>query len=122
MPERPSSPSVTTVKVVDGGGVSPVVQTDSWASAVKTVATPGTAERCATLEAPAGMAIVVKAMSGNTDMVYIGNSKANAEGASTRVSLAAGQAVVLYIENADLVWVDAEVAAEGVEVFVEQQS
>lgn len=118
----PSSPNILTVKVVDGGGVAPVVQTDTWDSLVKTVAAPGTAERCGSLEAPAGLGIVVKAMSGNTDLVYIGSSKVKAEGATTRVSLAAGQAAVLYIDNSDLVWVDAVVAGEGVEVYVEQES
>lgn len=117
----PSSPNIVTVKVVDGGSGGNVVnQTDAWASNVKTVAAPGTAEQCASLAAPVGLGIVVKAMSTNTDTVYIGNSQANAQGATTRVSLAAGQALILYIENANLVWVDALVAGEGVETAVEQ--
>lgn len=117
----PSSPNIVTVKVVDGGGVAPIIQTDAWSSVVKTVAVPGTAEQCTALAAPAGQKIVVKAMSGNTELVYIGNSKANAESTSTRVSLAAGQAAELAIENAELVWVDAVVAGEGIEAFVEQE-
>ena len=114
---------IRLVQIVDnsgnptgGGGASE----PAWASAVKTVAVPGTAEVLASLVAPTGFAIVVKAMSGNTELVYIGNSKPNAEGATTRVTLAAGQAVVLLITNANLVWVDAVVAGEGVESFVEQ--
>ena len=67
-----------------------------------------------------GLGIVVKAMSSNTELVYVGNSQANAQSTAKRVSLAAGQAVILYVSNADLIWVDAVVAGEGVETLVEQ--
>lgn len=111
---------IRLVEVVNSSGSPVVPQTDAWASGVKTVAAPGTAEQLGSLTAPVGLAIIVKAMSSNEELVFIGNSKANAEGATTRVSLAAGQAVVLYIDDSDLVWVDAVTAGEGVEYFVEQ--
>lgn len=116
----PGSPNIVTVKVVDGTGGQVVVQTDAWASVVKTVAVPGTAEQCTALVAPIGMRIVVKAMSDNAGTVFIGASQADAQDVTKRVSLAAGQAAELAIENANLVWVDAETAGEGIEAFVEQ--
>ena len=104
-----------------GGGGTPVYQTPGWDSNVKTVAVPGTAEQCAALVAPVGLGIVVKAMSSNEELVYVGSSQANAQSTSKRVTLAAGQAIILYVENANLIWVDAVAAGEGVETIVEQE-
>ena len=99
-----------------GGDISE----SAWASAQKTVAVPGAAEQCGSLAAPAGKGIVFKAKDSNTNTVYLGNSQANAQNASVRFGLAAGQSLILYITNANLVWVDAAVAAEGVDIAVEQ--
>ncbi len=104
----------------NGNPVGPDVSEGAWASATKTVAVPGTAEQCGALVAPAGKGIVFKAKDSNTDMVYLGNSKANAESSSVRFGLAAGQSLILIITNANLVWVDAVVAAEGLDIAVEQ--
>ncbi len=112
---------VQPVTVVSGGGTTPVYQTDDWDSNVKNVAVPGTAEQCPSLAAPVGLGIVVKAKSGNEELVYVGSSQANAQNTAKRVSLAAGQAIILYVENANLVWVDAVAAGEGVETAVEQE-
>lgn len=103
-----------------GNPIGPGVSEGAWASAVKTVAVPGTAEQCASLAAAPGKAIVFKALDSNTDDVYLGNSQANAQNAAVRFSLAAGQSLVLYVTNANLVWVDAAVAAEGICIAVEQ--
>jgi len=116
----PSSPGIITVKSVDASGNNPVVQTDSWASTQKSVVTPGAAVQCPSLEAPAGMGIVFLAKPGNTGEIYLGNSKANAENAAVRVELGASNAVILKVSNANLVWVDAETANEGICIFVEQ--
>lgn len=94
----------------------------TWDSVVKNCAVPGTAEQCTALAAPSGYAIVIKARSTNTEVVYIGKSQAVAQNAAKRVSLAAGQAVVLLVDDASDVWVDAVVAGEGIEAFVEQAS
>lgn len=112
---------VQPVTVVSGSGTTPVYQTDGWDSNVKNVAVPGTAVQCSSLVAPVGLGIVVKAKSGNTGLVYIGSSQANAQDTTKRVTLAAGQAVILYVDDADLVWVDGVVAGEGVETAVEQE-
>lgn len=112
---------IQPVTVVGGSGEVPVYQTDGWDSNVKTVAVPGTAEQCAALVAPIGLGIVVKAMSSNEELVYIGSSQLNAQNTAKRVTLAAGQAVILFVENANLIWVDAVAAGEGVETVVEQE-
>lgn len=112
---------VQPVTVVSGGGTTPVYQTDGWDGNVKNVAVPGTAVQCASLVAPVGLGIVVKAKSNNTDLVYIGSSQANAQNTAKRTTLAAGQAVILFVDDADLVWVDGVVAGEGVETVVEQE-
>lgn len=116
---------IRLVQIVDDsgtptGGGGGAGSKSAWASNVKNVAVPGTAEQLQSLVAPTGYAIVVKAKSGNTDLVYIGNSQANAQDVTKRVSLSAGQAAVLLVTNANLAWVDAAIAGEGVEAFVEQ--
>ncbi len=111
---------VQPVTNVDPSGNAPVYQTGSWINRVKTVPTPGTAVQCDALVAPVGLGIVVKAKSDNTELVYVGPSKLDAEDPTKRTSLAAGQAIILYVSNANLVWVDAVVALEGVETVVEQ--
>jgi len=103
-----------------GNPTGPGVSEGAWASAVKSVAVPGVAEQCASLAAAPGKAIVFKARDTNTGNVFLGNSQASAQNVATRFLLAAGQSLVLYITNANLVWVDAAVAAEGISIAVEQ--
>lgn len=104
----------------NGNPTGPDVSEGAWASAVKTVAVPGVAEQCASLVPAPGKGIVFKALDSNTDEVYLGSSQANAQNAAVRFSLAAGQSLILTITNANLVWVDAVVAAEGIAIAVEQ--
>lgn len=96
-----------------------VLQRDAWAHDHVYVTTPGTAEQLPSLEVPPGFELVVRAFPSNTDDIYVGNSKANATLATKHITLAAGEAIRLKISNASLVWVDAVVADEGAESFVE---
>ena len=65
------------------------------------------------------MCLVIRAQPDNAGNVYLSHTKAGAESAAGRVQLAAGQAITLYLNNADLVWWDASAAAQKIEVYVE---
>lgn len=83
----------------------------------KTVTTPGTA-----LAVRASLAckwVLVTALKTNTDQVNVGGSGVLATlGGSTGSPLAAGESVTLPASNANLVYVDARVAGEGVSFTV----
>ena len=91
---------------------------DGLTVVVDTVAAAGTPEQLASLAVPDGLNLVVRARSVNTDVVYVANSSANASG-THRITLNSGDAVLLRVTNANILWIDAAVNGEGVEVFVE---
>lgn len=103
-------------------GVS--LQKVTWVSGQLDVTSDGTAEQLASdVAVPVGCQLTIIAKPGNTGTIYLGNSKANAESTSVRFDgLSAGLAVSLKVNNANLVWVDASVAGEGVSYIVEQDS
>ncbi len=97
-----------------GAAASPANR-GAWYAAQKTVAVPSTAEQCPSQAIPNGFALVVKANPNNTDNVGVGTSAANADLVTGAPQiLAPGESVRMYITNANLVWVDAIVASEGV--------
>ncbi len=82
-------------------------------SGQKTVANAGTAEALGsqTVNGP----VMVKALTTNTDLVYIGNDGANDVDNSNGLPLAAGEVVVFeYIGNLGALLLDVAVNAEGV--------
>lgn len=82
-----------------------------------------TAEQLPDVEVPDGCQLTILAKPGNTDYIYLGNSKANAESSTNRFDkLEAGLAVSLKITNANKVWIDAGVSGEGISYIVEQVS
>lgn len=87
----------------------------------KDVTNAGTAEQLDDVSIPAGFKAVVQAKPGNTNYIYFGNSKENAESSSARFDkLGPGDGVELQITNFNLVWIDADDDGEGVSYFVEQ--
>jgi hypothetical protein len=66
------------------------------------------------LVVPNGFFLTIKALSSNTKNIYLGNSQANAQAHTTAYILAPGESVRLQITNANLCWIDAQVATEGV--------
>ena len=74
----------------------------------KTVSTPGTCEKLHS--DTACIAVLVKALSANTGLVYVGGSGLSQD----EVELNAKEAVVLGINNLNKVYVDAINAGEGV--------
>ena len=86
----------------------------------KTVATAGTAEKLhSDLPIPDGFQLIIKALDGNTGDVEYASSQAKAQGTNAFI-LDSGQSVGLRITNANLVWIDVTVNAEGVVCSVEQ--
>ncbi len=69
---------------------------------------------------PNGFSLVVRATQGNTGSVYIATTAAALNVATTRNTLSAGDAVELYITNANIVYVGASVINQNVDLVVEQ--
>lgn len=91
----------------------------AFATGRKTVTTAGTAEQMTSQAIPDGFGVVIKAISTNTGRVRVGNSKANAESATTAFTLGSNESITLKISNLNLVWLDVTVSGEGVEWIVE---
>lgn len=95
----------------------------SFITGQATVAHHGTAVQLSTesVPIPDGFQLTVIAKPGNSDTIYIGNSKSNAENAAIRFDgLSPGLAVSLKVTDANLVWVDASSDNDGVSYIVEQ--
>lgn len=93
----------------------------AWTHGQVDVAAAGTAEQLPDVTIPDGFYISIIAKPGNTDTIYLGKSKADAESATDRFDgLAAGLAHALRVTNANLVWVDAAEDGEGISWSVEQ--
>jgi len=90
-----------------------------WEHGQKTVAVPGTAEQLPDLAIPDGFELVVRALPGNANDIYLGKSKAKAESATDRNTFSKGNGLTLKVNNANLVWVDAAAGGEGVDYWVE---
>lgn len=92
----------------------------NWDHGQKTVAVPGTAVQLPDLLIPDSFEIVVRALPGNTDNIYLGKTKAKAESATDRLTYSKGQGLTLKVTNANQVWVDAAVGDEGVDYWLER--
>lgn len=78
-----------------------------------TVAAAGTAVALGTIQVNAP--IMVKALTTNTDVVYVGNDGAGDVDSTNGCQLAAGDAIVFaYIGNLGALYVDSAVNGEGV--------
>jgi len=129
MGEKPQGRTVTPVKVVNssadpvpvivisGGGAVP--NRAAFTTDQLLVAVPGTAQALQAQAVPDGFDIFVEALDGNTGKVYIGGTKADAENHAKADVLSAGAFRTLALTNTDAIWVDADVAGEGVQWAVE---
>lgn len=68
---------------------------------------------------PTGYGVVVKAMHTNTGEIYVSNSKYNVKDPNRRAVFEKKDGTILQVDNTDLIWIDASVAGEGVEWWVE---
>lgn len=96
---------------------------DSFVSGSKAITAAGTAEQLDDVAIPHGYQVTIIAAPGNTGIVFLGNSQANAQSATARFNgLDAGMAVSLRITNLNLVFADVSVSGETVSWIVEQQA
>jgi len=80
----------------------------------------GTPEQMSDLEIEDNLTIVIKAMTTNTGIVYVGDTSAKALNTNDdHFKLYSGESIELYISNASYIWLDAE-SGEGVEYIVEK--
>jgi len=82
------------------------------------VAVPGTAEQLPSVTVPEGYAALVTGKHLNTQRVYIGGSAAEAE--AHTVSLGADDVFSEYVTNLNAIWIDVDVAGEGIDYEVAQ--
>lgn len=95
----------------------------SWTHGHATVASAGTAVQLSTesVPVPDGCWLTVIAKPGNgTGIIYLGDSKEDAEAASKFDGLEAGLAASLKVNDANLVWVNSDSDGIGVSYYVEQ--
>lgn len=105
------------------GGEVPGENAGAWDHDHCTVATPATPKQLPPFAILAGYELVIRAMPKptNTSNVYIGNSRNKVLDVSKRVTLQPNEATKLKIKNANLIWLDAAVAGEGIEYWAEER-
>lgn len=87
---------------------------------VVAVPTAGNAVQLNDISIPKGHKVTIKALSANTGIVWIADSKVEAEAHTLAYPLTANQEHEYYIRNLSLLWVDAAVGNEGIAWVVEQ--
>lgn len=80
----------------------------------KTVATPGTALQFTASATPLASVAIVKALSTNTDLLYVGGVGVDS---TNGLELEAGESVVLAIDDLSEIWLDVAVGGEGASVL-----
>lgn len=87
--------------------------------------TAGVAKAFPRMSAPPGCRFVIRAINAptaNTDVVYIGSSKADAEDTYRAVPLLSGESYVFDLKDTSELWLCSAVAGEGVTIVVEGYS
>ena len=72
-------------------------------------------------EIPYGMEFVIKALNTNGGLIYVGNSRPEALNVNSSYWLVGNEAIEYKIRNAQQIWINANVAGEGVCCTVEQR-
>lgn len=86
----------------------------------KTVPAPGEAQQLPDLGVGDGARLVIKPLPTNANLVYIGSTQAEAENHAKAYPLKVGDApLVLYVDNASRLWVDALAGGDGVALAAE---
>ena len=93
----------------------------SWVHGQQNVAVPLTAVQMPSITIPDGFFLLIKAKPANLGNIYVGNSAPNAINHTVSLTLQSNEVVRLRIENADLVFLDADNGGEGVEYTVESE-
>jgi len=83
------------------------------------IATPGEPKQLSPMLIPDGMQVVVRGMLKNIGSVYVGKSKDLVKNVDKRIELTAGCHTTMRLKNTNLIWVDVELATEGVDHWCE---
>jgi len=105
-----------------GQQITPKENPEGVEAQQKLVTTAGVAEQLPPVNIPFDHEIIIKALPANTDTVYIGKSKLDAEDHTKGFPLEAGEGVEYKIRNLSVLWLDVDVAGEGVAWTVEQEA
>jgi hypothetical protein len=103
---------------VSGGGTSPNQPT--FAQGQKRPAAAGTGEQLSAGQpVPDGFTVFGRAFSGNSDTVYLGNSKANSEDPTVGSPLEPGDFFEIACTDVSAFWINSVVTGDGVFWYVE---
>ena len=83
------------------------------------VPTAGTAVQFPIVNIPYDYSVVIKALTTNTDTVYVGPSKDAAEDANRSFPLESGEAITIKVKELSALWLNADVDSEGAHWAVE---
>lgn len=92
---------------------------EAWDHEHSAVTTPEEPRKLDPLYPLSGYELVIRAMPTNTGNVYIGKSRDLVLDPAKRITLQPNEVTGLKITNASLVWLDVQVANEGVEYWCE---
>jgi len=84
----------------------------------KTITTAGIAERLPDVEVPEGFAVSVIAKYANTDRVFYGGTKDEAEAHTANLDVEDYE--TFYVTNLNKIWIDVAVDGEGIDYKVVQ--
>ena len=105
------------VPVPGGGGASPNQPT--FACNQVPVPSPGTAVQFGAQAVPNGFQIFIRALVANSGTIYVGPDAATAQDHTKATPLGPGDFLEMYLNNVNEIWIDADVASEGVSWTVE---
>jgi len=94
--------------------VSREINTNTLTILVLGVSSAGTAEQVASHIIPDGLPVTITARPTNTGTMYVGNSKANAEG-TAREEFAFGRSATYRVDDTDRFWIDADNTSDRLE-------
>jgi len=86
------------------------------------VTTAGTPVQLPDIPVPDGVELVIRAKysNGRNGIIYLANSSVNTADPNKRTELRMGESIGLLVQNANLVWIDANKNNIGIEIIVEQ--
>ena len=122
---RLRSPQLTSFRATEGeiytsySVVSANLNRSDFNTGQTLVPVPGTAVQLPNIPIPDGFTLVIKALPGNAGRVHIGHDAATAQVPANAYSLGPNEHAELNLTNANLVWLDAAVVNDGVEILVE---
>lgn len=122
---RIRSPQLTSFRATEGelatsySVVTTGLNLNDFNTGQTLVPIPGTAVQLPNTLIPDGVSLVIKALPGNAGRVYIGHTAVDAQTPALAYSLGPNEHVELSITNANLVYLDAAIANEGVEIVME---